>query len=413
LKSKYAATVNPHWLDAVSAMGTDITFTSARGCYLIDDTGREFLDFVGGFGAAAVGHNHPHVTDALECALRDGVPELLPLGVVREAGDLGARLVQLTESNGRLSKVYFANTGSEAVDAALKFATARTGRTQFVSFAGDFHGLSIGATPLAGGGEWHVPFPACGPTVHHVEVGNLAAVERVLARGAIAAVVLEVVQGSAGAQAWDPGGLSELAALCDRYGTLVVADEVLTGLGRTGRWFAFQHAPGFLPDLVLVSKALTGGRFPVSAVLMGDATFEAAFGRAGHARVHSATFSEHRLAMICGLAALEVIEAEGLVERADRVGERLLRTLTGMREAGLIADVRGLGLLAAFRVGERPGLDAPSAMALCWQGLLERGVLTLPAAHQPDFIKLTPPLTVSDDDVDDFIAALSAALEKI
>jgi acetylornithine/succinyldiaminopimelate/putrescine aminotransferase len=402
-RERYRRSVNPHRVEQFDALEWNEDFVRAQGCELIDAEGRVFLDMMAGFGAAAVGHHHPAVDRALGDVLAASLPHTLPAGVPRGVGALAEALCE--RAGGALRKVYFGNSGAEGIEAALKFAMAHTGRGQFLCFEGGYHGLTLGALSVMGGGAWRVPFPYLPVRAHVVGFEDLDAVERTLAGGEVAAVVLEVVQGLNGARTWSPERLRRLDELCHQAGALLIVDEVLTGIGRTGRWFAFQAAgEAVRPDLVVVSKGLTGGAVPVCAVLMTEDVFRGVFSVPGRGSIHGSTFSGNLLAMAAGLSVLRIIEEEGLLDRATRMGERLTRGLEQLQRDGIaVREVRGQGLLVGVRiVGVHSPDDSVGAFACC-QGLRDLGVITTLAGHAPAFLKLTPPLTITEAQIDFFL----------
>jgi ornithine--oxo-acid transaminase len=408
----YRAHVNPHRLAGFEALGWTETFVRAEGSCLIDAEGQRYLDMSACFGAAALGHHHPAFDAALTRAIETKRPGVMPFAPPEGVGELARRLCALCGEPAR--KVYFGNSGAEGIEAAMKFAMARTGRRSFVCFEGGYHGLTLGALGLTDG-PWSAPWPALPFQGRRVPFGDVAAAERALETGDVAAVVTEAVQGVGGCRAWDGEALLALAAACRRRGTLLVLDEVLTGLGRTGAWFAFQKlAPDLRPDLVVASKALTGGTIPLCAVLMSDEVFEAVYGSPGCAVIHGSTFSANAMAITAGLSTIDIIEREDLVARAAALGTRLTEGVRALRDEGLpVMEVRGEGLLVGVRIAgaEEPD-DALGAFACC-HALRERRVVATVAAHAPSYLKLTPPLTLSEDELDTFLERLREALTSL
>jgi len=405
-RERYGRFVGPHRVEQFEQLGWTEDFVRAQGCSLVDAENRAFLDMMAGFGAATVGHHHPVVDRSLTEALASLLPHTLPAGIPHQVGALAEALCE--RAGGGLRKVYFGNSGAEGIEAALKFALACTGRRSFLCFEGGYHGLTLGALSVMGGGVWRTPFPQLPVQAQVVAFEALDAVERHLAGGDVAAVVLEVVQGVNGARAWSSEKLRQLAELCHRAGTLLVVDEVLTGIGRTGQWFAYQEAgEAVRPDIVVVSKGLSGGAIPVGAVLMTEEVFRGVFGPPGRASIHGSTFSGNLLAMVAGLSVLQVIEEEGLLERAARLGARLVAGLESLRHEGIaVREVRGRGLIVGARiVGLHTPEDAMGAWACC-QGLRDLGVITTLAGHAPSFLKLTPPLTITEAEIDLFLERL-------
>jgi acetylornithine/succinyldiaminopimelate/putrescine aminotransferase len=409
----YRAHVNPHRVAGFEALGWTEAFVQARGCFLVDAAGRKFLDMSGCFGAVALGHHHPALDAALSELLSSGRPCTMPFGVPDRVGALAARLCALAGAD--LQKVYFGNSGAEGIETAMKLAMIRTGRSAFVAVEGGYHGLTLGALGLMGAGPWREPLPSLPFPSRLAPLGDVAAIERFLAEGDVAAVVLEPVQGVGGGRAWSGAALLEIERLCRQRGALLVLDEVLTGLGRTGAWFGFQSAaPALRPDIVVASKGLTGGVIPVCAVLMTDELFEAAYGPPGRANIHGSTFSANAIAIAAARCVVDVIAREGLVERAVVVGERLAAGLRRLRDERLgVCDVRGRGLLLCVGI---PGAELPDdalgALSVC-QALRERGVITTVAAHAPSYLKLTPPLTITETEVDLFLEHLRAVMLEL
>ncbi|WP_438019883.1 aspartate aminotransferase family protein [Sorangium sp. So ce315] len=409
----YRAHVNPYRVEGFEALGWTEELVEARGSFLVDASGRRFLDMSGCFGAVALGHHSRDLDAALSALLASGRPCTMPFGIPADVGALAGRLCALAGAD--LQKVYFGNSGAEGIEAAMKLAMIRTGRAAFISFEGSYHGLTLGALGLMGGGPWRGPLEHAPRLGRLAPFGDLAAVERLLEEGGVAAVVVEVVQGVGGARAWSGDALDALERLCRRHGALLILDEVLTGLGRTGAWFAFQGvAPGLRPDIVVTSKGLTGGVIPLSAVLMTDDVFHAAYGPKGHVNIHGSTFSANAMAVAAGLCTLDVIAREGLVERAAVLGERLASGLRRLQDEEIaVCDVRGRGLLLGVGIAgvEQPD-DALGALAFC-QALRERGVIVTVAAHAPSYLKLTPPLTISEAEVDLFLDRLREVMLEL
>lgn len=407
----WGAHVSPQRQQLYSELGWMIEFVDARGEHLIDRDSNRYLDLVGGYGTAVVGHRHPEVMAALQGLLNGGPPFTTPIGVPFGAGTLAGRLLGL--AGDWLHRVVFCSAGSEAMGVAMKFASAATRRDEFIAAADGFHGLTPGPLSLTGNQLWRSPFHSLpGPVVHHLPFGEVSAIEHVVRSERIAAVVLEPVQGIGGARPWPVAAFSEIGRLCQASGTLLVMDEVLTGLGRTGGWFAFQRAGDVRPDIVVVSKALTGGAVPVAAVLMTKEVQEAVIPDAEYANIHHSTFESHLLGMASGLAVLDLLERQQLPSRALTLGERLRTGIGEMTSLG-VREVRGAGLLLAFQVRGIADPDDSDGAEYCQQLLLDNGILVYRAAHRPDWVKLTPPLTLSDDAVDEFLSTLEGCLVAV
>jgi ornithine--oxo-acid transaminase len=400
-------------------LGFDKQYVSARGSYLYDADGRAYLDFHTGEGFASLGHNHPGVRDVLQATLAAELVDGVQVHYSALAGMLAEALSQRLPSG--LDAVFFASTGAEAVDSAIKFARAATGRSGLLSCDSSFHGVTLGPLSIVGDEFFKEGFGPLLPGCRRVPFGDLARLELELSAGDVAAFIVEPIQGRM--VTVPPAGYLESAeALCRRYGTLFVLDEVQTGLGRTGRWFALEHS-GLDPDFVLVGKALSGGYMPVAAMVTRREIYDRAVGTLERCYVHQSTYGRNRLSMAAGLATLRIIERDGLVERAARIGAVLLDGLAELQERHqMIGSVRGEGLMIGIE------LRSPSSHAgrLNWrlihaasEGLFpqlvviplhrDHGVITM-AAGKNDVIKLLPPLTLSEGEARSFLYALDAVL---
>ncbi len=386
---RYCRTVNPYWGEVLSSLRLDRPWVDARGCWLIDDLGRRYLDLSAGFGTAVFGHRPRALRRALRRSLGGRGGSIAAFGWSEDAADVAERLLAFADA--ALGKVQFFSTGAEAIEAAVKFATVVTGRACVLSVAGGFHGLTGVATALAGGGPWREGVAMPFATVETLPTLDPQGVRARLARGDVAAVVLEPIQHMAGMREQDDAALVALADACRRNGTLLILDEVMSGLGRSGRWFAFQHHPALArPDMVVLSKALTGGLVPVSALLCTDAVFDAMFSAPGRAKIHGATFAGSPLAMTCARAALDEAVRLDACARAVAVGAAFRDLLARHDPEGRLR-LCGRGLLLAV---------APAGLSswqrnLFWWALRDRGVLLVPATHRPGSFVMTPALTIS------------------
>ena len=400
--------LNAQLVRVLQTIGFDVDYAGAEGPYLFDSDGGRYLDLLSGFGVFALGRNHPTVIRALERVLHGRLPGLVQLDVSLLAGLLAERLVARMPW---LERVYFGNSGAEAVEAAIKFSRAATGRSRIVYCAHAYHGLTYGALSLTADGLYRERFEPLLGDCTAVPFDDLAALERALARRDVAAFIVEPIQGKGVVLPGD-GYLAGAARLCREYGTLFIADEVQTGMGRTGRFLACEHW-AVEPDIVLLAKALSGGFVPVSAVVCRGWIFDRVFNRMDRAVVHGSTFSKNDMAMAAGLATLAALDEEGLIERAAERGERLiagLRRRLGGSE--LVKEVRGKGMMIALELGPPRSLRLKAAYALMEQaskGLVcqlaliplfkRHRILAQVAGHELPVIKLLPPLVLNDDDV--------------
>jgi ornithine--oxo-acid transaminase len=398
--------------------GFDRVYERAEGAWLFDRDGARYLDFLSGFGVFAVGRNHPVVRRALQDVLDEDLADLVQFDCPLLAGLLAEQL--LARAPG-LDRVYFANSGAEAVETALKFARRATGRNRVLYCRHAYHGVTTGALAVNGGRDFRRGFGPL-PGGREIPFGDLDALSRELRRGGVAALIVEPIQGK-GVHLLPRGYLAAAADLLHERGALLICDEVQTGVGRTGRFFAYQH-DDVVPDIVTVAKALSGGYVPVGATLTTNAVFERVYGSLDRVFVHASTFAGNALAMAAGLATLSVLDDERLVDNAAATGGQLLAALRPMVDRyELVADVRGRGLMVGIEFG-RPrtrSLRATwSAMQLLRRGLFAQiivmplfarhGILTQVAADHMDVIKLLPPLTIGAAEVDAFVDAFTSVM---
>ena len=308
--SMHARHLNEQLVRVLKTIGYDVGFQKGQGQYLFDRDGVRYLDLLSGFGVFAIGRNHPALRQALKSVLDSDLPNLVQLDVSTLAGVLAERLLEYVPY---LDKVFFANSGAECVEAAIKFARGATGRPGIVYCAHAFHGLSYGALSLTDDPNFRGGFEPLLPGCTSIPFNDLAALEQALSSRQVAAFIVEPIQGK-GVNMPTDEFLPGAAALCRKYGTLFIADEIQTGIGRTGRFLAVEHW-NVEPDMVLLAKALSGGHVPVGALLTRKSIFDKIFNQMDRAVVHGSTFAKNDLAMAAGIATLEVIKAEKLVER--------------------------------------------------------------------------------------------------
>jgi ornithine--oxo-acid transaminase len=417
---RWARTINPQFVRVLRTIDFDRTWERAEGAYLWDADGRRYLDMLGGFGMYNVGRNNRRVRAALIEALELDTPGSVQLGATALPGLLAEAL--LARVPARLERVQFTSSGTEAIEAALKLGRAATKRSRVVSVDHGFHGLTLGSLSANGNPEFTERFGPLLPGFAQVPFGDLEALELELRREDVAVFLVEPVQGK-GVNLPPEGYLEGAQALCRRYGTLFCVDEIQTGFGRTGRLFAFEHW-GLEPDLVPIAKSLSGGYVPVGALLMSRAVHEAVFDSMQHAVAHGSTFAPNDLAMVAGLATLRELDAERLVERAERLGEKLLElTRPLVEEFDVVREVRGLGLIWAIEFGEpeshklswklvekmQPGLFAQLVVGPLFS---QHRILSQVAGHNIAVLKALPPLVVGDEDVEYFTESLAAAVKR-
>ena len=411
--------LNEQMVKVLKTIGYDVSFTRGVGPYLWDRNDAKYLDLLSGWGVFALGRNHPDIRRALASVIDADLPNLVQMDVSVLSGLLAEQLLAFAPY---MDKVFFANSGAEAVEAAMKFARSATGRPGVLFCDHAFHGLTYGALSLNGDGVFRDGFGPLLPGAAQVPFNDLAALEAALRKRDIAAFFVEPIQGK-GVVMPDGDYLSRAAALCRQYGTLFVADEIQTGLGRTGKFLAVEHY-GVEPDMVLLAKALSGGHVPIGAVLTRRKTFEKVFNRMDRAVVHGSTFAKNDLGMAAGLATLRVIENEGLVANAARTGDRLLASFEEMRDRyELVKTIRGKGLMIGVVFGPPKSLKLKAAWSLLEAvnaGLFcqlitiplfkEHKVLVQVAGHGNHCVKLLPALTIDAHDCDWIVSAFDAAI---
>lgn len=419
---RYARHVNDQWVRMLDVLGLERDYGRCEGTRLMTSGGREVLDFLSGYCVYNTGHNHPRLLAALHAELDRRGPTMLQSHVPPLAGELAARLAGL--AGGRLTRAVFTSTGSEGVETAIKFARAFTKRPGILHADGAFHGLTCGALSLMGNAWWRADFEPLLPEVARVPFLDLNALEAKLATKRFAAFIVEPVQSESGVRV--PAGWTEAAALCRRYGTLLVFDEVQTGLGRTGRFLAAHHF-GVEPDMTVLAKALSGGLVPVGAVLMREDVSRAVYANVERAFLHASTFGENALAMRAGLTVLDILEDERLPERAARLGEMLragVRTLAGKYE--MLDEVRGMGLMNGIAFKPPPStrlrlLHAGFAKVhpglfgqmLVRSLLREEGILTQMCGNDFRVVKASPPLTASESEIGRFLEAFDRTMARV
>lgn len=415
----YGRHSNQQLIRMLKTLGFDVGFCRGEGQYLYDRSGTRYLDLLSGFGVFAIGRNHPSVRAALQSVLDGDLPNLVQMDAPRLAAILADRLLKFVPY---LDKVYFVNSGSEAVEAAIKFARASTGRPGIVYCDHAFHGVSLGALSVNGDESFRDGFGPFLPGCFGIPFNDLAALERALDGGDVAGFIVEPIQGKGVYVAADDY-LKGAAELCHRHGALLIADEVQTGLGRTGRFLAVEHWHAE-PDIVLLSKALSGGYVPIGAVLTRKAIFDKVFDRMDRAMVAPSTFAENDLAMAAGIATLEVLAAEGLVEKAAQTGERLMRAFsTLVPRYELVHEVRGKGMMMAIDFARPQSLGLRAQWDLiegAREGLFgqvitiplftEHKILSQVAGPNSHAVKFLPPLIISEADCEWIIKSVEAVI---
>jgi ornithine--oxo-acid transaminase len=412
--------LNPQMGRILRAVGFDRAWVRGEGAHLIDARGDRYLDLFGGHGAFAIGRNHPEALAAVGDVLAARTANLPQLGVTLLSGVLAEQL--LDRAPGSVGAMVPANTGAEAVEGAIKIARAASGRPRIVYAEHAFHGLTLGALSLNGHDEFREGFGPLLPGCAAVPYGDLDALARELARGDVAAFFVEPIQGK-GVVLPPSGYLLGAQRLCRAAETLFVCDEVQTGVGRTGRFLALEHW-GLEPDMICLSKALSGGLVPIGAVLVCRPAFERVFDRMKRAVRHGSTFGGNDLAAAAALGTLRALDKEGLLDRAERLGGLLLElTAPFVERYAIVRDVRGRGLMWGIELGppeDRLKWSPWSAIERAQPGVFSQ-LVTVPLFHdhrilcqvagrRMNVIKALPALVVEEQELRRFAAALEEVL---
>lgn len=416
--------VNPQLAKVLRTIGFERNFVRGEGAYLWDDAGNRYLDMIGGYGVFALGRSHPDIRQAMHDYLEIDYPSLVQLDTPLLCGLLADALKARIPY--ALDKVYFTSSGTEGVETAIKYAHCATRKPAILYCNKAFHGLTNGSLALNGDDSFRDGFDPFLPDCRRIPYNDLQALEQALQAGDVAALVVEPIQGK-GVNIPDPGYLSAAGQLCRKHGALFIVDEVQTGMGRTGRFLAIEHEADVDPDIVILSKALSGGYLPVGAVLCREWIYSRVFSSMERAVVHSSTFGKNGMSMAAGLATLQCLDDHDLLKQAERTGERLgtgLQALANRFE--LIREVRWRGLMVAIEFGKPRSLALKSAwklvhsmdanlfpQAVTMPLLQDHRILTQVAGHHIDVIKLLPPLLLSEQDVDWFLQAFEQVMERL
>lgn len=421
--ANYARHGNPAFARMLGLTGFDRVWRAARGAVLVDDDGREHIDCIAGYAVHGIGRAHPDMIAALTDALASDRPNWVQFERNPLSALLARRLAERVP--GELNRVFFSNSGTEAIECAFKLARRATGRSAVLHCDLGFHGLTIGSLAANGNPKLREGFGPLGDS-ECIPFDDLAALERALATRRFAAFVVEPVQGKT-CLAASPGYLAEATRLCNRHGTIFVVDEVQTGIGRTGRFLALEHDPGCRPDMVVLSKALAGGYVPIGATLVREDIWAKTFDTMARALVHASTFQGGTLAMTAGLMTLEIHDRERLSERAERLGARLAEGLRAACARHDAADeVRGRGLIVGIPlkksdaerfVARLPVIGGLEQLAFgqsfAMELLAAHGVLCQVTDSHANLLKFTPPLVIEESQCDAVVRAVDATMGSL
>ena len=397
--AKYEKYINPAQAKLFRFMGLGSVEGKAEGWTIIDSNGKTFIDFLGGYGMFAVGHRHPKVVEAVEKELH-AMPMCGKVLFNRPMADLAEALAEITP--GALQYSFFVNSGTEAVEGCLKVARLATGRKKFVAANNAFHGKTMGSLTATGRDLYRAPFQPLLEGFSHVEYGDLEALREAVDEDT-AAVILEPVQGEGGIIVPPAGYLRAAKEICQSKGALLIADEVQTGIGRTGTWFGVDH-DGVTPDLMACAKALGGGIMPIGAIV---GTPEAWQGLIEAPFLHTSTFGGNQLACAAGVAAIKVIKEEGLLEKSRTTGAYLKAGLEEIARAypSVIKEVRGLGMMVGIE------LTKEGAGGMLMSLMIDQGIIVAYTLNNPKVIRMEPPLVTPKEVVDQVLEVFAQAVK--
>lgn len=451
----YRRHINPVMADFLKMNHIDRVFVRAKGCTLIDSEGREHLDFVAGYGCLNIGHNHPAVVACIKDFLDESRPAFVQyVSVPMYTTLLAEKLCSIAP--GRMERVFFSNSGAEAVEAALKLARAATGKSRIVYAENSFHGKTLGALSVTGREKHRAQFYPLLPDCTEVPFGDLDALKAELERGDVAAFIIEPIQGEGGVRLAPDGYLPGARRLCSEMNALLILDEIQTGFGRTGRLFASEWE-GVDPDVLCLAKSLSGSLVPIGATLSRSDVWQAAYGTSDRFALHTSTFGGGNLASAAGLSAIEVIQEENLPARALEIGGPLKQELQAIaKDYPFVKEVRGRGLMLAIEFAS-PFDDAVSATVENFAGRLpgrlqrlyrfmpdkardslnsalreiesaleeffclrfvtklgqEHNILTFMTANNNKVLRIQPPLVLRKDEADRFVSSFRDVCEDM
>jgi ornithine--oxo-acid transaminase len=420
----HAQHINPANVRTLRTIGFDRCYTRAEGPYLWDVKGEKYLDLLSGYGVHGLGRNHPEVRRVLRDFLDSEYPSLVKMEAPLLSGVLAAELKKRMPNE--LDMVFFTNSGAEGVETAIKYAKCATGRPGIVHCKKSFHGLSSGALSVNGDECFRDGFGPFLPDCRGIPFNDLDLLEAELKKGDVAAFIVEPVQGK-GVNLPAPGYLLAAQQLCCRHGALFIDDEVQSGMGRTGKFLAIEHDGPVDPDIVVLAKALSAGFVPVGAVLCKKWIHEKVFSSMQRSVVHSSTFSQGSFAMAAGLAALDVLDREGLIANAAKMGDRIGQGVQALiPRFEFLKAVRWRGLMMGIEFGAPKSLSLKLAWTTCHTldkslfpqaaviPLLDKHhIITQVAGHAVDVVKLLPPLVITESDAQWFLTALEDVLVQM
>ncbi|ACL70471.1 aspartate aminotransferase family protein [Halothermothrix orenii] len=418
----YKKYINPSLAKMLGLLNFDKQFVKANGVRVWDSEGNEYLDFLGGYGALNLGHNPPEVHEALEKVKE--MPNLLQASMGTMASVAARNLSKLTP--GKLTHTFFSNSGTEAVEGAIKLARIASGKKKIIYCKNSFHGKSMGSLSITGREKYQKLFKPLVPETESVPFGDVKSLEEKFKEGDIAGFIVEPIQGEGGINLPPDGYFKKVRELCDEYGVYLILDEIQTGFGRTGKIFACEHE-GIVPDIMCLAKSLGGGVMPIGAYTTTEEIWSKAYGSMDKALLHTSTFGGNTLATAAAIAAMEQIVEQKLSQQAAEKGEYFINRLKELADKyDLIKEVRGRGLMIGieFKQPESGLLDKISQGMVSkfsheYLGSMVAGalyndyrIITAYTLNNPNVIRMEPPLIVTREEIDTVIGALEDIFSK-
>ena len=396
--SQYEEFVNPSVARLFRFMGLNSVESHAHGCYIYDEDGKEYIDCLGGYGIFALGHTHPKVIAAVKAQL-DKMPLSSKILFNRPMADLSEKLAKITP--GDLKYSFIVNSGTEAVEAMIKVAKLATGKNQFICMNNAFHGKTLGALSATGREMFRKPFQPLVEGFAHVPFGDIEALEAII-DSSFAGVILEPIQGEGGIILPPTGYLKAVRELCDKHGVLMLADEVQSGMGRTGKFFAVEHE-GVVPDIIAVAKALGGGVMPIGAIVATEKVWQPLIAAPF---LHTSTFGGNQLACAAANATIDAIIEENLLESSRINGGYFLQGLQSIRDKypQVIAEVRGLGMMLGI------DLTKEGVGGLLLSLLIDDGIIIAYTLNNPKVIRIEPALNMPRELIDRVLTSIEKAV---
>ncbi len=398
---KYAKYINPGLARYYKFAQLDTVEWTSSGSKVWDIFGNEYIDCLGGFGVFNVGRNHPRVVQAVKEQL-DRLPLSTRTLFNKHQADLAELLAQVTPGN--LQYSFFGNSGTEAVEGAIKLARFYTGRKKLISANNSFHGKTMGSLSISGRDIYKKPFLPCVPETYQVPYNNVEAMEMVVDEET-AAVILEPIQGEGGINIPSPDYLKRVKAICEKKGSLLILDEIQTGLGRTGKMFACEHFE-VIPDIMTLAKGLGGGVLPIGAFISTPEIWKVF---EENPFIHSSTLGGNPLSCIAGIETIKILQEENIPETAWTKGQYVKERLKDIQtEIGeLIQEVRGIGLLIGIQFSD------PDIASLFAMEMAHRRVLIAYTLNNPTVIRIEPPLTISYEELDTVLSRFQESLISV